>query len=470
MDERGLPLRPQAVRRMALIIATDRVGSRTRTPPTIGSKWVDRFVSRHPQLKSKWSRKYDHQRAKCEDPEIIGNWFRLVRNMVAKHGILDEDIYNFDETGFQMGVLATAKVITRAERVGRPVIKQPGNREWVTAVEAISATGWVLPPMIILMGVMHQASWYRDGLIPPDWTIAVSKNGWTDDNLGLQWLKEVFDKHTKSRTRGVRRLLILDGHGSHATPEFDKYCSDNSIIPLCMPAHSLYLLQPLDVGCFAPLKRIYGKSVEDKIRLGINHTDKVEFLHSYQKARTVAINPLTVINSFAATGLVPFDPDRVLSRLQIVHTPSPQLPPEPTATTWVPETPHNLHDLGCQAETVKKLLGGRITSSTSPTQLALAQLFKGCEMAMQNALLLTDENKQLRMANERQTKKRSSRRSYVARGGVLTGEEGLNQVQLAAEANPAVVVEAERPSKTRAPSRCSYCGSLKHTARTCTDY
>jgi hypothetical protein len=36
---------------------------------------------------------------------------------------LDEDIYNFDETGFQMGVISTAKVITRAERA-RPVSVQ----------------------------------------------------------------------------------------------------------------------------------------------------------------------------------------------------------------------------------------------------------------------------------------------------------------------------------------------------------
>ena len=106
----------------------------------------------------------------------------------------------------------------------------------------------------------------------------------------------------------------------------------------------------------------------------------------------------------------------------------------------------------------------------SPTQLTLTQVFKGCEMAMQNALLLADENKQLRMANGRQTKKRSFRRSYVVRGGVLTGEEGSHQVQLAAEANPPGVVEAERPPKTRALSRCSYCGSPEHTARICTDH
>jgi hypothetical protein len=51
-----------------------------------------------------------------------------VQQTIAKYGILDEDIYNFDETGFQMGVIATAKVVTGADRAGRPRPVQPGNR------------------------------------------------------------------------------------------------------------------------------------------------------------------------------------------------------------------------------------------------------------------------------------------------------------------------------------------------------
>ena len=66
-----------------------------------------------------YNRKYDYQRAQCEDPERIQGWFRLVRNTIAKYGILDNDIYNFDETGFQMGVISTSKVVTRAETKGR---------------------------------------------------------------------------------------------------------------------------------------------------------------------------------------------------------------------------------------------------------------------------------------------------------------------------------------------------------------
>ena len=60
---------------------------------------------------------YDFQRAACEDPEFISVWFRFVGNIRAKYGIEDSDLYNFDETGFMMGVICNSLlVVTRADR------------------------------------------------------------------------------------------------------------------------------------------------------------------------------------------------------------------------------------------------------------------------------------------------------------------------------------------------------------------
>lgn len=75
-----------------------------------------------------------------------------------------------------------------------------------------------------------------------------------------------------------------------------------------MPAHSSHLLQPLDIGCFAVLKRAYGSLVDQKMRLSINHIDKLVFLAAYPQARADAFKPDTIKNSFAAASLVPFNP------------------------------------------------------------------------------------------------------------------------------------------------------------------
>jgi hypothetical protein len=453
---------------MAELLIVQRGGLVSDPPPTVGKCWVQNFINRHPELKSKYNRKYDYQRAKCEDPEVIRQWFRRVEGTIAEYGIAKEDIYNFDETGFQMGVIATAKVITGSERAGRPVVTQPGNREWVTIIETANSCGWALPPLIIFEGKVHLSTWYEDGLLPSDWVIGVSDNGWTTDELGFIWLKEIFDKHTRARTIGRYRLLILDGHGSHVTPQFDRFCLENSIIVLCMPPHSSHLLQPLDVGCFSVLKRMYGRRVENCMRLGINHIDKMEFLPIYRQARVESLTENNIRNGFAATGLVPYDPDRVLSRLHVqIRTPTPPTLPQDLSTQWVPETPHNIVELQLQTETIKELLKRRTQSPPTPTDRVLNQLVKGCQMAMHSAVLLADENRQLRAANQRQKRKREKERSCIAKGGVLTAKEGLEYVQRAHERLEAVVKASGLEPRKRAPPRCSVCESLEHNARIC---
>jgi hypothetical protein len=133
-----------------------------------------------------------------------------------------------------------------------------------------------------------------------------------------------------------------------------------------MPPHSSHLLQPCDVVCFAVLKRIYGQLVKEKIRLGVNYIDKQEFLPLYQQARTEALHERNIRSSFAATGLVPYDSDRVLSILHApIHTPSPQLGPQPE-TAWTTETPYNIATLQQQADLLKRYIQRRTQSPPSP--------------------------------------------------------------------------------------------------------
>jgi hypothetical protein len=365
-----------------------------------------------------------------------------------------------------MGVITTAKVVTGSKQSARPVTIQPGNREWVTAIECINLTGWTLPPMIIFEGKVHISSWYSDEL-PHDWTIAVSENGWTNHSLGLTWLTDVFEKHTSGRTKGVYRLLILDGHGSHATPEFDLYCTEHFIIPLCIPPYSSHILQPLDVSCFAVLKRFYGRQIEELVRLGFNYIDKNDFLPAYTSARIEAMTISTVCNGFAATGLVPYSPERVLSKLNTyLRTPTPPLVTSNQSSPKALKTPHDIQALDRQAKAIQEFIQRRTAGSTSPTDQAIQQLVKGCQLAMHSAVLLADENRQLRAANERQKKKRATRRTFIAKGGTLTSQEGLNRSNTTVLRPRSQVIGGVEEQPARAPRMCSLCRSLTHTART----
>jgi hypothetical protein len=168
--------------------------------------------------------------------------------------------------------------------------------------------------MIIFTGKVHQSQWYQD--IPYDWLIGLSDNGWTNNQLGLLWLEKVFQKHTIARIIGRYWLLILDGHASHKSTEFDLFCKNHQIIPLYMPSHSSNHLQPLDVGCFVPLKEVYSAAVIKSIYNNIHYIDKQNFLNLYRELQK-AISPKNICSSFKASGLIPLNPQRVLDKLTI---------------------------------------------------------------------------------------------------------------------------------------------------------
>ena len=160
-------------------------------------------------------------------------------------------------------------------------------------------------------------------------------------------------------------------------------------------------------------------------RQGVFHVDKLDFLWIYQRIRQTALSEGNIKAGFEATGLIPPCPERVLSNLTVVRTPSPPGTAGGISTSWTAETPHTTSQLEQQALLVRGLLQRQ---SQSPTSQAIAQLVKGCQLAMNSATILAEENSKLRAANDRQRRKRQIRRQYIARGGVLQAEQGQSLV------------------------------------------
>ena len=123
LDTRGFSPTYAAVRDMANKLLAARGAGQ------VGVHWPRNFVKRTDSLTTRFNRAYDRQRALCEDPILIRSWFELVEQTKIKYGILDEDVFNFDEAGFMMGKITTQLVVTGSERRGRPKAIQPGDRE-----------------------------------------------------------------------------------------------------------------------------------------------------------------------------------------------------------------------------------------------------------------------------------------------------------------------------------------------------
>jgi hypothetical protein len=365
-SSRGVPPSNVNVRDMADRLLKERGGK------PVGKNWVDNFVKRTPELTMRWTRPYDRQRALCEDPAVIQPWFSLIRSVKAKYGILDEDVYNFDETGFIMGKITSQLVVTGSEKPGKRKKLQPGDREWVTVVQGVSAMGQVIPPFIIFAGKVLISTWFQD--LPRDWIIDVSSTGWTNNKLALAWLKH-FDAHTKGSTIGAYRLLIIDGHESHCSVEFQDYCKENKIITLCIPPHSSHLLQPLDVACFAPLKRAYSDEISALARQHIHHISKDDFLPAFKAIFNKVFTKGNITTGFREAGLVPYSPEAVLSKLDMkLRTPT---PPLPTTTAWEPKTPRNAREIDAQTTLIRISIRKYYKSLPSSINEKFTQLSKG---------------------------------------------------------------------------------------------
>jgi hypothetical protein len=109
-------------------------------------------------------------------------------------------------------------VVGSSDPQRKALLKGPQSRNWTSFIEAIIADGRALTPGIIFKGKELQQQWFlREFRQIADWHYITSPNGWTDDHIAIEWLETVYLPQTQPTDPSDARLIILDGHGSHAT-------------------------------------------------------------------------------------------------------------------------------------------------------------------------------------------------------------------------------------------------------------
>jgi hypothetical protein len=188
----------------------------------------------------------------------------------------------------------------------------------------------------------------------------------------------------------------------------------------------------------------------------------------------VAYKAQTIRNSFAATGLVPFNPDRVIQQLNIqLKTPTP--PPSRSSNTQSSclQTPQNIRQFVRQSTTIKKRINERTGSSNEVIDQAIMRMSKAYELTMNNLLLVRKENHDLRAAHEKEKQKRQRSKQRISIEQGITREEAQALVQGQVEASRTITtvpVEPELPASqavVRRQFRCSGCGVMGHRINQC---
>jgi hypothetical protein len=182
-----------------------------------------------------------------------------------------------------------------------------------------------------------------------------------------------------------------------------------------MPTHLSHLLQPLDISCFSPLKRAYSRKVEHLIRHHINHITKLKFLPAFKTAYKQTFTPSNIYSAFRGAGLVPLQPDVVISKLDVqLRTPTPT-PASIVEALWEARTPSNVRKLTAQLSLISDRV--RKHKSLSPASIieAINQLRKGAKVVMLSAKLMRDQIASLEKANTAASARRSRKKKQLQR-------------------------------------------------------
>jgi hypothetical protein len=352
LTKRSLPPTREMVQNFASSIARERVSE----------SWVTRFINRHKMdLIPKWSNGMERSRHIADSYIKYRDHLLYLHQNITDYQVPAQLIFNMDEKGFMLGNTKRSKRVFSRRLYERGEVTahlSDGSREWFTVLACICADGGALPPAVIYEAPSGniQSAWV-DQIEENTHQISVttSPSGWSNDEIGLAWLEQVFDRYTKERAHGDYRLLIMDGHGSHITRDFINYCDQNRILIYILPPHSTHRLQPLDVVIFKPLSQAYTHELTEYLHSshGSAGLRKREFLPFFYRAWTSTMTRALIAKSFKATGIYPMDTNPVLKKFTT--------PPPPNQSDQ--STPSRLSD--SDLNKIDQLIQAAVKDTTS---------------------------------------------------------------------------------------------------------
>ena len=430
----GYPLPIKYLRSLAHVIRRQR--SPNVRPPN--KNWPQAFCKRHEEeLKPRKLKALNSSRYDCHIYDKAVEWFDIIGKELDQPGILQENVYNMDETGVLLSSLNSLKVF-----VGRDELRNYRGvhiqRELITAVECNSADGRYLDPLIIWPAATHQSTWT---VYPtPGWHFGLSETGYTNAALSLYWIQHVFDPQTRDRANGKPRVLISDGFGTHESLEVLTFCFENNIILCRLPSHTSHKLQPYDVGVFGPLKAAYREQVEQLLRGGSNTIGKQHFTQLYSIARQVAFTKRNVRGGWSGAGLSPFNAEKVLGTISRPPIEREEVQQSPQLCDSRLLTPTTAVSLDALCQEVEK----DVVALDENSKCHIQKLVNAAKQAFAERHLLHDDISLLRKQNNEKKIRQSTKRSTLGKGIVMTYKELVEARERRNEKETAKVHRAAR--------------------------
>jgi hypothetical protein len=234
-------------------------------------------------------------------------------------------------------------------------------------------------------------------------------------------------------------VLICDDFETHETLEILEYCFENNIILCRLLSHTFHKLQPCDVAVFAPLKSAYRERVERLEREGVNTIDKEHFTSLYSPARETAFTSKNIKVDFAASGLVPFNPNRVLRDIskppaKLIISKVDEVKVGPRSQDEIlqtPMTPMSIEALiSLQNLIIKQDAHALDEASKQSLQRHVQKLANATQMSLAKGVFQQDQIRFLITINDEIKVRRSTKSMVLGKAKVMSYEDLIAKMEL----------------------------------------
>lgn len=167
MADMGFGLSRETVMEMAFTIVQKSQRSHPFRDGKAGRAWFEGFQRRHPKLTLRTPQPLSYCRALCSNQETIDDFFGKLGALYGRLNLVSKPmlIFNSDETGISV-VHKPGKVVAELGRHNVYSLTSAERGKTHTILSCVSASGYVLPPMMIYPRKKAVPDKLKEGAVP----------------------------------------------------------------------------------------------------------------------------------------------------------------------------------------------------------------------------------------------------------------------------------------------------------------
>ena len=252
------------VRGVELISAAERLAKHFKNNEFKGSDgWLWRFRRRYGLFNSVI-------RGEAGDADVAAvEPFRLkLRDLIAKEGLVNAQLYNADETGLYWRSMPKNSQVRSGEEQTRG---KKASKERLSALVGANADGTHRLKLVIV-GKSRAPRAIKDIMQDLPVIYFNSKKAWFNCAIFLEWFNKFFvpavikfqTEVLKLKPEDIKAVLLLDNAPAHpAAEQLVSLCGRIKV--LYLPPNTTSVVQPMDQGVISALKRRYIKKYLDEV-------------------------------------------------------------------------------------------------------------------------------------------------------------------------------------------------------------